>query len=171
MIQYDLKYNKIASAMLTNRKLLEMIAKEKKYTFISTGMSTMEQIEVAIEIFKKENCPFELMHCCSVYPMADSDANLKVIETLRKTFNCKVGYSGHETGIIVSCAAVALGVTSIERHITLDRTMYGSDQAASLEVSGLNKLVTYIRAIESSFGSCEKIVSDKEKEIARKLRK
>ena len=169
--QYGLSYNKVASAMLTDRALLEMIAQEGKYTFISTGMSTLMEIHKAVKIFDEAKCPYELMHCCSVYPMADSDANLAVIETLRKEFSCDVGYSGHEKGIIVSCAAAALGATSIERHITLDRAMYGSDQAASLEIAGLQKMTTYIRTIESAIGSPEKKVSEKEKEIAAKLRR
>jgi len=169
--QYDLKYNKIASAMLTNRQLLEMVAEEDKYTFISTGMSTVEQIGKAIDIFEDADCPYELMHCNSTYPMPVEDANLRVIETLRNQFKCKVGYSGHDPGIIVSCAAAALGASSIERHITTDRSMYGSDQAASLELGGLNKLVGYIRDIEKSLGSNEKFVHDSEKAIANKLRK
>ena len=128
--QYDLKHNKVASAMLTHKELLEEIASEGKYTFISTGMSSIEQIAKAIIIFTKHDCPFELMHCNSTYPMPIEGANLRVMETLRERFKCNVGYSGHEAGIIVSCAAVAMGATSIERHITLDRAMYGSDQAA-----------------------------------------
>ena len=107
-----------------------MVADEGKYTFISTGMSTMEQIKTAVDIFRTKNCPFELMHCNSTYPMKNEDANLLVINTLREAFRCDVGYSGHETGRIVSVAAVTMGATSLERHITLDRTMYGSDQAA-----------------------------------------
>ena len=169
--QYDLKYNKIASAMLTHRELLEMVAEEGKYTFISTGMSTMEQIGKAIDVFEEADCAYELMHCNSTYPMPVEDANLRVMKTLRKTFNCNVGYSGHEPGVIVSCAAAALGASSIERHITIDRSMYGSDQAASLELGGLNKLVGYIRDIEKSLGTNEKFVHDSEKTIASKLRK
>ena len=171
MRQYDLKYNKVASAMLTDRKLLEAIAEEGKYTFISTGMSTMEQIEKAAQIFKDAKCPYEVMHCNSSYPMKVEDANLNVMETLRARLGCDVGYSGHEAGIIVSCAAAAIGATSIERHITLDRTMYGSDQAASLELVGLSRLSSYVRDIEIALGTKEKVVTDKEKEIAAKLRK
>tara|TARA_R110002020_G_scaffold150151_2_gene326727 strand:+ start:103 stop:945 length:843 start_codon:yes stop_codon:yes gene_type:complete len=171
MRQYDLKYNKVASAMLTDRKLLEAIAEEGKYTFISTGMSTMEQIEKAVQIFKDAKCPYEVMHCNSSYPMKVEDANLNVMETLRARLGCDVGYSGHEAGIIVSCAAAALGATSIERHITLDRSMYGSDQAASLELVGLSRLSSYVRDIEAALGTKDKVVTDKEKEIAAKLRK
>jgi N-acetylneuraminate synthase len=169
--QYDLKYNKIASAMLTYRELVEMVAKEKKHTFISTGMSTMKEIAKVVKIFKDTNCPFELMHCNATYPMKDKDANLKMIPVLRKEFNCKVGYSGHEVGLITTCAAVALGATSIERHITLDRAMYGSDQAASIEVLGFYRLVRYIRTIENTFGDGKKIVTAGEEEVKKKLRR
>jgi N-acetylneuraminate synthase len=168
--QYDLNYNKVASAMLTNRELMETIASEGRYTFISTGMSSMEQIGKVVEIFKAAECPFELMHCNSTYPMNVGDANLNTITTLRDTFDCSIGYSGHETGLIVSCTAVALGATSVERHITLDRSMYGSDQSASIELVGLNKLVKYIRAVEESLGSSIKVVTPKEIEISKKLR-
>ena len=150
--KFDLKYNKIASAMLVNYELLKMVSEEKKYTFISTGLSTLKDIEVAVNIFKDNNCPFELMHCVSTYPMKDEDANLKTIETLREKFKCKVGYSGHETGLVITHAAAALGVTSIERHITLDRAMYGSDQAASLAPSGLKKLVKEAKRIQIAMG-------------------
>jgi len=168
--RYDLKFNKIASALLTHRKLLEVVAEEGKYTFISTGMSTLEQISKAVEIFEAADCPYELMHCNSTYPMQVENANLRVMETLKNDFGCNVGYSGHEPGIIVSCAAAALGASSIERHITLDRSMYGSDQSASLELGGLNRLVGYIRDIEASLGSNEKFVHETEKAIAKKLR-
>jgi N-acetylneuraminate synthase len=156
--------------MLTNRELLEKIAEEGRYTFISTGMSTIEQIEKATQIFKTAACPYELMHCNSTYPMEPRDANLNTIATLREHFQTRVGYSGHETGLMVSCAAVALGATSVERHITLDRSMYGSDQSASLELGGLGRLVQYIRAVEESLGTGEKTVTEKETAIAKKLR-
>ena len=135
--------------MLVNKELLNMVAEENKYTFISTGLSTLKDIEIAVNIFKKKKCPFELMHCVSTYPMKDADANLLTIQTLKEKFNCKVGYSGHETGLAVSYAAVALGATSIERHITLDRAMYGTDQAASLSPPGLKKIVPELK-VQSS---------------------
>jgi N-acetylneuraminate synthase len=168
--KFDLKYNKIASALLTHKELLNLVASEKKHTFISTGMSTMDEIKTAVEIFRKHKCPFELMHCNSTYPMKNEDANLAVIETLRKTFSVCVGYSGHETGRIVSVAAVILGATSIERHITLDRSMYGSDQASSLEIGELKRLIEDIRTAEGCIGSPAKIVHDSEKPIRAKLR-
>lgn len=168
--QYDLKYNKIASAMLTNDELLEEVAKEKRYTFIATGMSTYEEIDHAVEIFKKHNCPFELMHCNSTYPMFNKDANLKLIHKLEERYQCKVGYSGHETGTLVSTCAVAMGATSIERHITLDKTMYGSDQKASIEPYELWKLVKDIRETELIVGNGEKVLSAAEEEVKKKLR-
>jgi N-acetylneuraminate synthase len=168
--QYNCKYNKIASALLTHKKLLEMVAQEGKYTFISTGMSTMEQVEKVVKIFRKYECPFELMHCNSSYPTEDFNSNLNCIKTLRKRFDCNVGYSGHEKGIQITLAAVALGVTSIERHITLDRYMYGSDQFASVTPMDLIKLCKLVRVIESAMGDGNKTLREEEKEYMNKLR-
>ena len=168
--QYSLPYNKIASAMLTYHEFLETVAQEKKYTFISTGMSGEKEVEAAINIFKKAGCPFELMHCVSTYPMNDEDANLNCIKTLRERFNCKVGYSGHEVGLAISYAAAALGITSLERHITLSRAMYGSDQAASVEPAGFRQLVGAVRKIQYAMGNGEISVHEKEVPIAQKLR-
>jgi len=169
MRKFDLKYNKVASAMLTKKELLNEIASEKKYTFISTGMSTTNEIRDAINVFQGNNCDFELMHCNSSYPMENKDANLNMISTLRDEFKCDVGYSGHERGLQISIAAVALGATSIERHITLDRTMYGSDQSASIEAKGLGQLVRDIRIIEEALGDGKKNITSREKEIREKL--
>ena len=168
--QFNCKYNKIASAMLVYEDLLKMVAEERKYTFISTGLSTMKDIENAVRIFNDKKCPFELMHCVSTYPLKPSNANLKTIVTLREKFNCKVGYSGHETGLAISYAAAALGATSIERHITLDRAMYGSDQAASLGPPGLKQIVPQIRKIQLALGDGEKRIIEEELPIAKKLR-
>ncbi len=168
--QFDCDFNKVASAMIVHEELLQMIAKEKKHTFISTGMTTYEDIEKAIAIFTKEQCPFELMHTVSTYPMKDEDANLNLIKTLRDKFSCQVGYSGHEVGLAVSYAAAALGITSLERHITLDRAMYGSDQSASVEPNGLRQLVEAVRKIEKAMGDGEKRIIEQEILIARKLR-
>lgn len=168
--QYDLKYNKIASAMLTNDELLHEVASEGRYTFIATGMSTYEEIDHAVNIFREHQCPFELMHCNSTYPMPKEDANLKLIPVLREKYGCKVGYSGHETGRIVSTSAVALGATSLERHITLDQTMYGSDQAASLHVKDLMRLVEDVRLVETILGDGEKVLSEAELATRKKLR-
>ena len=171
MRKFHTKYNKIASAMLIHKKLLETVAEEKKYTFISTGMSSIKQISDAVKIFRKYKCPFELMHSHSSYPMPEEEANLRVIPFLIKKFKCKVGYSGHETGSYNICLpAVVLGATSIERHITLDRTMYGSDQAASLEESGLKRLVRDVRMLEKILGDGKKRVWKSELPAQKKLR-
>jgi len=168
--QFNLKYNKIASAMIVYEYLLKEVASEKKHTFISTGMTETEHIDRAVEIFREANCPFELMHCVSTYPMDDEDANLNRIKTLRDRYKCNVGYSGHEVGLAVSYAATALGITSLERHITLDRAMYGSDQAASVEPMGFRQLVGAVRKIEKAMGNGDMVVNHKEIAIAQKLR-
>ncbi len=171
MRKFKTKYNKVASAMLVHNKLLKTIAGEKKYTFISTGMSTLKDIEKAVKIFRKFKCPFELMHSHSAYPMNPEEANLKLISVLKNKFKCKVGYSGHETGSYLICVTAALlGATSIERHITLDRTMYGSDQAASLEPGGLFRLVRDLREIEKILGDGKKRIWDSELPAKEKLR-
>ena len=168
---YNLKHNKVASAMLTNHKLLEVIAKERKPTFISTGMSTMDEIKDAVRIFEKYDCKFSLQHSNSSYPMKEEEANLNCITTLQNEFRCDVGYSGHETsGYLVCVSAVILGAKSIERHITLDRSMYGSDQAASLEPIGLKRVVNDIRRIEAILGDGEKRVWPSEISVMKKLR-
>ncbi|MEM3062092.1 MAG: N-acetylneuraminate synthase family protein [Nitrososphaerota archaeon] len=170
--QYNSKYNKVASAMLTDVDFLKTVAEEKKYTFISTGMSTMDQIRKAVEVFRKYDCPFELMHSNSSYPMKLEEANLRCIETLRKEFNCNVGYSGHEDSSYIVCVvAVALGATSIERHITLSRSMYGSDQAASLEEPGLARMVRDVRRVNEILGDGIKRVWDSEIPVMKKLRR
>jgi len=171
MRKFKTKYNKVASAMLVHEKLLKAIAEEKKYTFISTGMSTMKDIEKAVKIFRKHNCPFELMHSHSAYPMPTEEANLRMIETLKKKFKCKVGYSGHETSsYLLPVIAVTLGATSIERHITLNRAMYGSDQAASLEKAGLVRMVRDVREIDRVLGNGKKHIWDSELPAQKKLR-
>ena len=169
---YDLEYNKIASAMIIDEKFLDAVAKQKKYTFISTGMSSYDHIDRAVKIFRDNNCEFELMQCVSAYPFDDGMANLNLIKAMRKKYKCKVGYSGHEKGgLAISVAAVALGATSIERHITLDRTMYGSDQAASLTQEGFKNLVKAIRKVEKAIsGENTKEILDIEKDVAKKLR-
>jgi len=156
--------------MLVDISFLKEVASEKKHTFISVGMSKIEDIDRAVEVFNNASCPFELMHCVSTYPMEDEDANLNAIKSLRERYNCKVGYSGHETGLAVSYAAAALGITSLERHITLNRSMYGSDQAASVEPMGLRQLVGAVRKIEKAMGSGKIGLIEKEVPIAQKLR-
>jgi N-acetylneuraminate synthase len=171
MNKYDLKYNKIASALLTHEKLLETIASQKKYTFISTGMSTLDEISKAVEVFKKHECPFELLHCNAQYPAPEKVLNLNVINTLKSLFKCEVGYSCHSTGIIPAVAAVAMGASSIEKHITLDRAMYGSDQSASVEPGGFLRMVDYIRTVEESLGDGIKHVTAEEEKCKAKLRR
>jgi len=168
--KFDCKYNKIASAMIVCEDLLKMVAKEGKHTFISTGMTTYDDIQKAVNIFRGENCSFELMHTISTYPMKDESANLNMIKTLRKKFDCDVGYSGHEVGLAVSYAAAALGITSLERHITLDRSMYGSDQSASVSPEGFNHLVGAVRKIEAAMGDGIKRTIEEEALIAKNLR-
>ena len=168
---YHLKHNKISSAMLTNTELLNAVAEEKKHTFISTGMSTTDQIAHAVKVFKNHNCSFELMHSNSSYPMKPNEANLLCIKTLKEKFNCNVGYSGHETsGYNISLTAAVLGATSIERHITIARAMYGSDQAASLEPIGLVRLVRDIRMLDLIMGDGVKKVYPSEIPVMKKLR-
>ena len=169
--KFDLAFNKVASPMLGHKPLLKMIAKEGKRTFISTGMSTIEEIDEVVDLFRSENCLFELMHCNSTYPMAEENANLLCIRTLMERYGCPVGYSGHESSLLKVCiAAVTIGATSIERHITLDRAMYGSDQAASIEVGALGAFVATIRKIPAILGDGNKTVSGGEKAIREKLR-
>lgn len=169
--KFNLKYNKVASAMIVYEDLLKAIAGDGKHTFISTGMSTLANIDRAVEIFRDANCPFELMHCVSTYPMVDEDANLRAILALQARYKCNVGYSGHEVGLAVSYGAAALGITSLERHITLDRAMYGSDQAASVEPGGFRMLVGAVRKIQDAMGDGRIGLTTKgEVSIARKLR-
>jgi len=168
--KFNCKYNKVASAMIVYKDLLKVIAKEKKYTFISTGMSTEKDIDEAVRIFNDAGCPFELMHCVSTYPMNDEDANLNRIFTLKEKYKCQVGYSGHEVGLTISFAAAALGISSLERHITIDRAMYGSDQAASIEPGGFQKLVKGVRLINKAMGDGSINIQEKEVSIAKKLR-
>jgi N-acetylneuraminate synthase len=168
---FNVPFNKVASAMLGHKPLLREIASEQKRTFISTGMAQLEEIDEVVNLFQKLNCPFELMHCNSTYPMKQEDANLLCIPMLMNRYNCKVGYSGHETSLLKVCsAAVVLGATSLERHITLDRAMYGSDQAASIEVSSLRDFVSTIRKIPLLMGSGKKEITPEELAVRKKLR-
>ena len=168
--QFNCKYNKIASAMIVYEDLLKMVAKEGRHTFISTGMTTYDDIQKAVDIFRVAGCPFELMHTVSTYPMKVENANLNMINTLRDKYQCNVGYSGHEVGLSISYAAAALNITSLERHITLDRAMYGSDQSASVEPQGFRQLVSSVRAIEKAMGDGVKYFIEEEEPIATNLR-
>jgi N-acetylneuraminate synthase len=170
MQQYDMPYNKIASAMLTHRPLVEMIASEGKHTFISTGMSSFEQTDEVVELFRQASCPFTLMHCVSMYPCPDEDCNIRLVPVLKERYGCPVGYSGHEAGLVPSVLAVAFGAEAIERHITLDRAMYGSDQSASLEQRGLKLLVRDCNSVTMILGDGQKTITPAEAETGRKLR-
>jgi N-acetylneuraminate synthase len=169
--RYNLDYHKVASAMIIDTFFLNEVAKRKKHTFISTGMSTLSDIENAVKIFRDNQTSFELMHCVSTYPANAKDINLNTIPEMKKKFNCNVGYSGHENGVVISVAASMYDISSLERHITLDRTMYGSDQAASIELSGMKNLVDSIRKAQLSRGE-NKLgeILDDEIPIAKKLR-
>ena len=168
---FDLKYHKIASAMIVDLEFVEEVAKRKKHTFISTGMSTKEDIKSAVDIFRKNNTEFELMHCVSTYPMKTQDANLATISELKRIFNCNVGYSGHEAGLSVSYAAAMMGISSLERHITLDRSMYGTDQSASVEPNGMRILISNINDMLLALGEAKVgHILKEEFAIAKKLR-
>ena len=160
---------KIASASLTDDNLLKYTKSKGKPILLSTGMSTMEQIRHAVSILGEDN--LVIMHCTSTYPSNSDEMNLRVIETLKKEFNCPIGYSGHERGITPSVLAVAVGATVVERHITTDRTNWGSDQAASLETAGLYHMVRDIRQTPILLGDGVKVVYPRELPIIEKLRR
>ena len=168
---FDCAFNKVASPMLGHKPLIKKIAAEGKKTFISTGMSTLEEIDQVVKIFQDSKCEFELMHCNSTYPMKEEEANLLCIPMLRERYGCQVGYSGHESSLLKVCiTAVALGATSIERHITLDRAMYGSDQAASIEAASLRNFVETLRKIPLIMGDGNKSLTASEATVREKLR-
>lgn len=170
MKEVGVDFHKIASPMNRHYELLELTAKEKIKTFISTGMSYLEEISKIVEIFRRNDCNFELMHCISSYPLDERNANLLCIPKLASYFKCDVGYSGHETSLTrICCAAVALGATSLERHITIDRAMYGSDQAASIEAHSLKKFSSSVRLIKEALGDGNKDLLECEKETRFKL--
>jgi len=160
---------KIASASLTDDNLLRHTRSKGRPIILSTGMSSLEEVDHAVEILGTKD--LILMHTCACYPAYYPELNLRIISTLRERYNVPVGYSGHETGLPSSVAAVALGACSVERHITLDRAMWGSDHAASLEPNGIGRLVSYIRLVEQSLGDGIKTVSAREKPIIQKLRR
>lgn len=163
-------FNKIPSAMITNKIFLEQVAKKRKKTLISTGMCTMRDIQNAVKIFKKNKCDFELMHCVSLYPCPDKKLNLRMIQTLKKKFNCKVGYSGHESSVSPSLFAYMFGATTIERHITIDRSMWGTDQAASLAPDGINLLCSSFNKLNDIIGDGVKKFSNEEKNMLKKFK-
>jgi len=168
--KYDLPFNKIASAMLTHIELLKSVASEGKHTFISTGMSSYTDIDQAVEIFRSNNCPFTLFHTVSAYPSKDEDCNINMIKSLSDRYGVPVGYSGHEVGTVPSLLAVAIGACAVERHITLDKKMYGSDQSASIEPEELNFLVSESRKVTNTMGTGQKVFLQHEVPVAQKLR-
>jgi N-acetylneuraminate synthase len=168
--EMNVPFNKVASAMVTKIDFLEKVAAEGKHAFVSTGMCTMSDIDEAVKVFKTAGCPFTLFHTVSTYPCNDVDCNVKMIETLQDVYSCPVGYSGHERGLLPSILAVSLGAVALERHITLDRTMYGSDQSASLEPEGLRRLVRDTRHVRATLGTGEKTYSSEERQVSEKLR-
>jgi len=170
MEQFDTPAYKIPSASLTDRNLLRHARRTGRPIIISTGMSTMEQIKKAVEVIGDDN--LAIMHCTSTYPCEPQELNLNMVQTLRKEFpRNPIGYSGHEVGLVPSAVAVALGASLVERHLTLDRAMWGSDQAASVEPGGFERLVKYIRVTELSLGDGVKRVYDSEKASMSKLRR
>ena len=171
--QYDLPFIKIPSALLTDLDLIAASAKTNKKLIISTGMSTIEEIDASVDAIKNANpnCEFSILHCNSSYPAPNDDLNLTCIKTLQDRYNCQVGYSGHEFGLTTTIATVCLGASIVERHITLDRTMWGTDQMCSVEPQGLIKLVRGINELSSALGDGIKRVTEGEKPIKDKLRK
>lgn len=168
--RYDLPFNKIASAMLTHLEFLREVAIEKKLTFVSTGMATEKDVDLAVQIFREVNCPIVLMHTVSVYPCQEELLNLRCIRTLGERYGVPVGYSGHESTVAPSLVAAVMGAVAIERHITLDRAMYGSDQAASLAPRGLHELVSELRRFPLMLGDGIKKYAPGEDVVAKKLR-
>ena len=167
--QFDVPCYKIASASLTDDNLLKYTKSKGKPILLSTGMSTMDEIRHAVDILGTDN--LVIYHCTSTYPSNADEMNLRVIETLKQEFDCPVGYSGHERGVTPSVLAVAMGANSVERHITVDRTNWGSDQAASLEMAGLYHMVRDIRQVPSLLGDGQKVVYPREIPIIEKLRR
>tara|TARA_B100000287_G_C20623722_1_gene776932 strand:- start:48 stop:881 length:834 start_codon:yes stop_codon:yes gene_type:complete len=170
LLQYDLSFIKIPSAMITNEELMRASASTGKKIIFSAGMSSLDEVDEAVRWMREENADFALLHCNSSYPAPLEDLNLSCIQTLKQRYDCEVGYSGHEFRLGTSVAAVYLGATIIERHITLDRTMWGSDHLASVEPQGLIKLVKGIRELEIAYGDGVKKVTEAEVKVRKKLR-
>ena len=171
--EYDIPFIKIPSALLTDLELIKESAKSNEELIISTGMSTLEEVDQAVQTIKDANgnCQYSILHCNSSYPAPIEDLNLKCINTLQERYQCKVGYSGHEFGLTTTIASICMGASIIERHITLDRTMWGTDQMCSVEPQGLIKLVRGIKELNLALGDGEKKVTENEIEIRKKLRK
>lgn len=168
--KYNLPFNKVASALATHIEFLKEVAKRRILTYVSVGMCGYEDIDAIVEIFRSYSCPLVLMHTVSTYPAQDKDLNLKMIQTISNKYNLPVGYSGHESSVSPSVVAASLGAVAIERHITLDRSMWGTDHSASLESSGLNQLVGAIRKVPIVLGDGVKKIIEGELEAAKKMR-
>ena len=168
--EFDPPFHKVASALLTHTTFVEAVASKGRVTLISTGMATYEIIDEVVEVFKRAGTPFVLLHTVSTYPSPETDLNLSMIHSLQERYGVPIGYSGHEPSVSPSVVAAALGATVIERHITIDRSMYGSDQAASLEENGLRQLVATIRKVPAMLGTGDKDWAPGEREVAGKLR-
>ena len=169
--QYDIPFIKLPSAMLTDTELLKASCRTGKKVIISTGMSSLPEVNEAYKTLSKETDNYAILHCNSTYPAPLDELNLSCIKTLKEKYNCEVGYSGHEFRLGTSVAAIYLGASIIERHVTLDRTMWGSDHMASVEPQGLFKLVSGIRELEKSYGNGVISVTESEKPVRDKLRK
>lgn len=167
--QFDVPCHKVASALLTDDEFLLKLKKTGKPILLSTGMSTLDEIRNAVKLIGDDN--LVIFHCTSTYPTEHNEVNLRVIEELRKEFDCPIGYSGHERGLLPSVLSVQLGASAVERHITIDRTLWGSDQAASLEPEGLRRMVRDIREVKNILGDGRKVVYDSELPVKKKLRK
>tara|TARA_B100002052_G_scaffold298497_1_gene332138 strand:- start:657 stop:1517 length:861 start_codon:yes stop_codon:yes gene_type:complete len=170
ILNYNVPFIKLPSAHITNKELLIELAKTKIPVFVSTGMSTWEIVDSAVEVLEKENTKYALFHCNSTYPAPDNELNLNVIPAMKERYNCLVGYSGHEYDLEPSAIAVTLGAKIIERHVTLSHDMWGTDHKSSLEVSGMDSLAKRVASIPKILGSPEKVITDSEKIVMKKLR-
>ena len=168
--KYEIPFHKVASALATNIPFLKAVAKIGKLTYVSTGMCTWMDIDTIVRIFAEAQCPMVLMHTISTYPADESQLNLRMIQTLAERYGLPVGYSGHEASISPSITAAALGAVAVERHITIDRTMWGTDHSASLEPAGLTNLVGALRKVAGSLGDGERKVVPGEASVAKKMR-
>ena len=170
MRKFKTKFNKIASAMATNFDFVNLVAKEKKKTFVSTGMCTSRDVDRLVKIFKKNKCPFALMHTVSSYPCPEENLNLNLISTYKKKYKCEVGYSGHESTVSPTIFAWILGAEYIERHITLERSMWGTDQSASLGPEGIKTISDTLHKAPKFFGDGKKRKTKEDIKLEKKFR-
>jgi N-acetylneuraminate synthase len=170
MSKYDVPFLKIPSAMLTNHELLDAAARTKLPIILSTGMSTLEELDKAVNVLDAISSQYALLHCNSSYPAKLSELNLRMIPFMMERYKCVVGYSGHEYGLDSTTMAVVLGAKLIERHVTLDHTMWGTDHASSVEIQGMDKLYKQVRSVKDVLGDAVKRVYDSEQEVISRLR-